>query len=272
MKSSKNAGGQSFYIGSVDVKIIINADDFGYSHSVNLAIVEAFRRGYITNTTVMVNMPGFDESVSLAKEHGFFDKVGLHLNLLEGQPLTSGIKRESLFYTDGQMSSYKIFRNTNQLKRFFLPKHTVSAIYEETAAQMCKYMQAGFTQFHLDSHKHSHTIISVFLAVRSLIKKNKFRTIRKSLNLFANRPFLVKLYKYICNKLISNRMTTTKYFTSASEFIQVMQSGFTDDSAICEIMVHPVFQDGKLVNANNVDFETLFEYLDKNDLLSYLEI
>lgn len=83
---------------------------------------------------------------------------------------------------------------------------------------------------------------------------------------------MIRLYKWFCNKLITNRLTSTKYFTSASEFIQVMQSGFVDDSAVCEIMVHPVFENGKLVNANSIDFETLFKYLNDNDLLSYLEI
>ena len=254
------------------MKIIINADDFGHSHSVNLAIAEAFRRGYITNTTVMVNMPGFDECTALAKECGFFDRVGLHLNLFEGQPLTPKIMAESLFYVDGQLSSYNVFHNSSPITRFILPKHTRAAIYDEAAAQMQKYKDAGFTQFHLDSHGHSHTIISVLLTILPLIRKFRFKTIRKSLNLFLSRAFLIRLYKWFCNKLITNRLTSTKYFTSASEFIQVMQSGFVDDSAVCEIMVHPVFENGKLVNANSIDFETLFKYLNDNDLLSYLEI
>ena len=54
------------------MKIIINADDFGLSHDVNLAVVEAFKRGFVTNATIMVNMPGFEEGVALSKENGFF--------------------------------------------------------------------------------------------------------------------------------------------------------------------------------------------------------
>lgn len=254
------------------MRIIINADDFGYSESVNMAIIEAFNKGYITNTTVMVNMPGFDQSVALAKEHGFFDKVGLHLNFFEGQALTEKIKKESLFYRNNEMISYNMLHNSSLIKRFFLPRHTRVALYEEAAAQIAKYRQAGFTQFHLDSHGHSHTIFSVFFAILDLLKENNFRTVRKSLNLFLSRSCMVKAYKFICNKLIAKHMKTTKYFTSASEFIKVMQSGFVDDDAVCEIMVHPVFKDGKLVNARNVDFETLFTYLEENALMSYLEI
>ena len=46
-------------------KLIINADDFGISSSVNRAIVYAFSNNMITNTTLMVNMPYADEAVEL---------------------------------------------------------------------------------------------------------------------------------------------------------------------------------------------------------------
>jgi chitin disaccharide deacetylase len=41
----------------------INADDFGLNSSVNKAIIEAFDNNYINSTTLMANMPGFDEAV-----------------------------------------------------------------------------------------------------------------------------------------------------------------------------------------------------------------
>ena len=37
-------------------KVIINADDFGYSSQVNEAVAECFRTGVINRTTIMVNM------------------------------------------------------------------------------------------------------------------------------------------------------------------------------------------------------------------------
>ncbi|MDT2479823.1 ChbG/HpnK family deacetylase [Enterococcus avium] len=39
-------------------KIIINADDFGYSTAVNLGIVEAYKNGVLTSTTLMANIFG----------------------------------------------------------------------------------------------------------------------------------------------------------------------------------------------------------------------
>ena len=40
-------------------RLIINADDFGLSPGVNRGIVEAFREGILTSTTMLVNMPSF---------------------------------------------------------------------------------------------------------------------------------------------------------------------------------------------------------------------
>src|SRR5712672_1191198 len=74
-------------------KIIVNADDFGMSAEVNRAIVEAFENNVISSTTLMANMPGFDEACELAHRHRLVSKIGLHLNLTSGYPLSSPIRR-----------------------------------------------------------------------------------------------------------------------------------------------------------------------------------
>ena len=68
--------------------MIVIADDFGLSEEVNAAIVEAFDRGLLTGASIIANMPAFEEACELAAEHGFQDRVGTHLNLTEGTPLT----------------------------------------------------------------------------------------------------------------------------------------------------------------------------------------
>lgn len=39
-------------------KLIINADDFGYSRGVNYGIIDAYKLGILTSATFMTNMPG----------------------------------------------------------------------------------------------------------------------------------------------------------------------------------------------------------------------
>src|SRR5580658_10488040 len=64
-------------------RLVVNADDFGLSPSVNQAVVRAYREGILTSASLMVNEPGFDEAVQLARENPKLG-VGLHLTLLHG--------------------------------------------------------------------------------------------------------------------------------------------------------------------------------------------
>lgn len=61
--------------------LIINADDFGYSHSINKGIVEAHEKGIVTSTSVMVNAIASDEAKDLTKYPDL--SVGLHFELKE---------------------------------------------------------------------------------------------------------------------------------------------------------------------------------------------
>ena len=66
---------------SAALRLIVNADDFGLSPSVNAAVIRAHREGILTSASLMVNEPGFDEAVKLAQENPRLG-VGLHLTLL----------------------------------------------------------------------------------------------------------------------------------------------------------------------------------------------
>jgi predicted glycoside hydrolase/deacetylase ChbG (UPF0249 family) len=65
---------------------IVNVDDFGISHGVNRAVVEAHRAGVVTSASLMVNGAAVDEAVALAKSHSELS-VGIHVNFTnEGGP------------------------------------------------------------------------------------------------------------------------------------------------------------------------------------------
>lgn len=48
-------------------KIIVNADDFGYSNEINKAIEMSFKLELITTVTLIPNMNGFDDAVEIVK-------------------------------------------------------------------------------------------------------------------------------------------------------------------------------------------------------------
>ena len=67
-------------------RLIINADDFGFTPDVNLGILEAHRSGILTATTLMANGDAFDDAVRIAQANPTLD-VGCHLVLIGGHSL-----------------------------------------------------------------------------------------------------------------------------------------------------------------------------------------
>lgn len=72
--------------------LIVNADDFGYSHSINKGIIEAHEKGIVTSTSVMVNAIAADEAEELAKYPDL--SVGLHFELKEVADVEAELKRQ----------------------------------------------------------------------------------------------------------------------------------------------------------------------------------
>ena len=70
------------------MRVIINADDFGYSKQVNEAIENAIIAEKISSTTIMANAPFFEEAVAIAHKYDGIS-YGVHLNLVEFEPLTN---------------------------------------------------------------------------------------------------------------------------------------------------------------------------------------
>ncbi len=59
--------------------LIVNADDFGYSHSINRGIIEAHTKGIVTSTSVMVDAIAAEEAKNLVQYPNL--TIGLHLQL-----------------------------------------------------------------------------------------------------------------------------------------------------------------------------------------------
>ena len=68
------------------MKLIVNADDLGFTRSINDSIVQCFSFGIVKSTTLMVNQQATEHAVSLIHE-GLIPEVGLHLNLTAGKPI-----------------------------------------------------------------------------------------------------------------------------------------------------------------------------------------
>src|ERR1035438_9634358 len=93
-------------------RLIVNADDFGLSHSVNAAVIHAHREGILTSASLMVNEAGFEEAVKLAKENPQLG-VGLHLTLLMGHSTLPPEKIPGLVNGRGEFSNSPVATGLN---------------------------------------------------------------------------------------------------------------------------------------------------------------
>ena len=96
------------------------ADDFGFDIARNDAILDCFENNQISTTTIMANMPGFEDGVKRVFENGLQNRVGLHLNFTQGMPLTDDIKRFPVFCNvDG---TFNAKFHHSKINRFILSK------------------------------------------------------------------------------------------------------------------------------------------------------
>ena len=231
--------------------MIINADDFGYSESVNNAISDCFEKGLINRTTIMVNMPYAEAAAAIAKEKGFLGNVGLHINLTEGKALSDKCSVSPLCDENGYfIGTFHIpFKS-----RLYLPRKIKRAIFAEVEAQINKYIEMGFTLMHADSHNYTHSYLSVYSEVCKLLKKYNFKSTRISRNV-SSEEFspLFKIYKEVFNRLIRNLRTsdgsiihTEKFFGSVQDFNGCENKDSVKHSL--ELMTHPDYINGVLTD------------------------
>lgn len=222
--------------------LIINADDFGRLESINEAIEYGFAHKILDRTTIMVTEPWVTDAINRAKKNDFFHKVGLHLNLDQGRPLTEDIKNIDVFCdNDGNFNAR--FQNSIGTKLTFRDQRIKQACRCEIEAQIQKYVSWGFPLMHIDSHHHVHTDFSILSLLIPIAKEYGFKSMRISNNLMKNSP-LKSLYKFYINNLIRRHFESTHYFGNYYQ----CQNKLTGD---VEVMVHPDMVDGIPVDLYN---------------------
>ncbi|WAH39460.1 carbohydrate deacetylase [Alicyclobacillus dauci] len=127
--------------------MIINADDFGLSPSVNQGILEAYEMGSVSSATMMVNLPGFQGAVEMSRATPNLG-VGLHFNLTYGSPISAPEEVPSLVNDRGEFS-----RKPDRWKK--------RDVWFELKKQWNQLLENHITPTHLDSHQH----IQIFPAV-----------------------------------------------------------------------------------------------------------
>jgi hopanoid biosynthesis associated protein HpnK len=138
-------------------RLIVNADDFGLSPSVNEAVIRAHREGILTSASLMVNEPGCAGAVKLASENPKLG-VGLHLTLLMGRSTLAPDQIPGLVNAQSEFSNSPVGTG---MKYFF--RHGLrEQLRAEIHAQFRKFHATGLALDHVNGHLHLHLHPVVF--------------------------------------------------------------------------------------------------------------
>ncbi len=140
-------------------KLVVNADDFGFTRDVNQGIVEAHRRGILTAATLMATGAAFDHAVALAKANPTLD-IGCHLVLVGEPPFPE---------------SLAALAQAVALKRV--------RVYDQLSSQVRRILDAGLRPTHLDTHKHTHLLPPVLEAVARISEEFGIGWVRRPFDL-----------------------------------------------------------------------------------------
>lgn len=106
-------------------KILLRADDLGYSKAVNYGIYESVVHGVINNVGVMVNMPATQMGLDLLKGQAI--DLGLHTVICAGKPLLPAKQVPSLVDEAGNFKVSWLYRQ-NQGADFVVLDEVVAEI------------------------------------------------------------------------------------------------------------------------------------------------
>jgi predicted glycoside hydrolase/deacetylase ChbG (UPF0249 family) len=201
-------------------RLIVNADDFGFTPDVNRGIVDAHRGGILTATTLMANGAAFDDAVRLARDTPSLD-VGCHLVLISGRSL---------------LPPYApLPASVPELLRALAARRI--RVYDELAAQVRKILAAGIRPTHLDTHKHTHLAPPVLDAVARVAAEFDI--------LWVRRPFEIPMLRGRFHRVLARHgCRTTNHFAGfrmtgkfrAPQLVQLIREL---PEGLTEFMCHP---------------------------------
>ncbi len=138
-------------------RLIVNADDFGRSRSINEAVVRAHREGILTTASLMVNEAACNEAVALARENPKLG-VGLHLTLLCGKSTLPPERIPGPVNAQGEFGN----RPVDVGMSYFFKHDLREQLRAEIHAQFEKFRATGLPLDHVNGHLHLHLHPTVF--------------------------------------------------------------------------------------------------------------
>ncbi len=230
--------------------VILSADDFGRSHSMNLAIDYAMRNHLVFSTALLMGSEFTSEAVEMAFDGNYISDVHCHLNLATCKsmgnhfvPLNENYKKSRFCTEDGEFKSIQYYRLD-----FF---KYVDIIFQELETQFLAFQQitdGKANYLHLDFHLYSNMSPPVAAAYSRLIKKYHIQSAR----FFGEHQPQVKesRKRHLVHVLMINNLRHKKAYAAKSCKVEHLLTNpdLVEREKIIELYVHPDYVDNVLLD------------------------
>jgi len=234
-------------------KLIVTADDFGLTHSINEGILMAAREGIVTNINLIPTGEVSNEAISIIK-YDKIPEIGVHLALTETRPVTSLRLITSLVDENGAFPVTRV----EFLRKLFSGRIDMEHVKIELKSQIDKAAHSGARITNLSSHEHLHMIPEIFKVVTDLAKEYNVRYLRVLKKEAIMPPFSLK--KIFKSALVNyfhpgmEKLLKKSGLGAADNFLGFLDSGAIGENVllrmladikdgVTELVAHPGFLD-----------------------------
>jgi predicted glycoside hydrolase/deacetylase ChbG (UPF0249 family) len=205
------------------LRLILNADDYGYDPAVSRGIAKSMREGVVSSTTMIVNSP---HSEAAARDASGL-AIGLHLNLVRFQSVSEPARE---------------LNETSAL--------SVDFVQRETDAQLERLRALlGRDATHVDVHKHAHQDAAV---LEGLCRAARARNLAVR-SIDAAMRARIRAYGVRTNDAFLGDAGATAYWTLARWNEQL---DLAPRDGVVELMCHPGYTPSHVKSGYGVQRET----------------
>ncbi len=221
-------------------RLIVNADDFGRSASINDAVIQAHVNGILTTTSLMVGEPAFAEAVALAKEHPRLG-IGLHLTLSCGHATLRPEKIPGLVNARGEFEN----RPAALGWRYFFRRELREQLRREIHAQFEKFRRSGLPLDHVNGHQHLHLHPTIFRILMEDADQLGIRHVRLTRDPFWLNARLASgawgyrashAFIYLCLSARARRALEPRNIRHTHHVFGLLQNARVDEKYILELL------------------------------------
>jgi len=197
------------------MKIVLNADDFGYDADTLRATIDCFEQRVLSSASIMANMPETAAAIEYAKSHPQFS-FGVHLTFVSTgseRPVSDPKDVPALCDAEGKLLDF--FELRRRAMRNQIPPGQIQL---EMGAQIAFVRDHGVPISHVDSHQHAHKFGPFLSALEFVLPRFGIRRVRTVQDTYFKPKLTSPIYWLggIWHRRIASRFTTTEHFFMAT--------------------------------------------------------